>query len=504
MPENIRALIVILPLAVLTFYIGRQIASSIVSDREFAVWRNVWFAVTVVAFLSLNYIIYAIMLVGVCVYARKLRWASVALYIVLLLVLPLGNVEAKGAGIFNYLLTLNNGRLLAIVFLLPILFATRGFERRHVSAYATPDRLVVGYMLLLTALEFRNPEFSITNLMRQVTLYALDMLIPYFAFSRTVTGIADVRKVFLAFVIAVLPLALITLFETVKGWHLYSVVAYSWGGGAGYLQRDGMERGFASAFGSISMGFVIMVAIGCMLGIWQTIRYPFKGIVFVIFAVGLFATLSRGPWVGVAILLLLYVAMGTTAFADLGKVAAIGAVGLALLMVTPFGPRLTDLVPFSSVDKENVIYRQKLFDNAIVVVQRYPLFGTAEFRQTPEMREMEQGQHIIDIVNTYLEIAMRSGLVGLSLFFGIFATILLGLRRTLKFRAIKDAELKNFVRASIATLIAILVTIATVSSVDFIPFVYWSFAGLGVALIRIGYQERFVAMRAVSASGIPV
>ena len=241
-----------------------------------------------------------------------------------------------------------------------------------------------------------------------------------------------------------------------------------------------------------------MVAVGCMLGIWQTIRSSqLKGIVSVIFAAGLFATLARGPWVGVAVLLLVYLAIGPNAIANLGKVAVIGAVGLALLLVTPVGTRLIDLLPFvGTVGEGSVTYRQKLFDNSIVVIQRNPLFGTPDYRQEPEMRAMMQGEHIIDIVNTYLEIAMRSGLVGLSLFVGIFATILLRLRRVLKFHGVNDVNFNTCVRASIATLIAMLVTIATVSSIDFIPYVYWSFAGLCVSLIRIAYRERAAARAA--------
>ena len=43
-------------------------------------------------------------------------------------------------------------------------------------------------------------------------------------------------------------------------------------------------------------------------------------------------------------------------------------------------------------------------------------------------------------------------------------------------------------------LIAILVTIGTVSSIDFVPYVYWSYAGLCVAVIRVGYSERSVVL----------
>ena len=65
--------------------------------------------------------------------------------------------------------------------------------------------------------------------MRTVTVTTLDVLIPYFAFSRTVTNMADVRKVFCAFIIAVLPLCLIAVFEWAKRWHLYFPLASNWG-----------------------------------------------------------------------------------------------------------------------------------------------------------------------------------------------------------------------------------------------------------------------------------
>ena len=222
MPDNIRALIVILVLAAPAFFLGRQIASSVNTDREFAVWRNVWFAVTVVAFLSLNFFVHALMVAIVFLYARSFRAASVGLFFILLLAVPSGKIVIGGAGIVNQLFDLNNPRLLAIVFLLPILFTTRGFDRRQVGVFAMPDWLVVGYVLLSTALTYRSSETTVTAIMRTGTVLALDVLIPYFAFSRTVTSMADIRKVLCAFIIAVLPLSLIAVFELVKRWQLYS------------------------------------------------------------------------------------------------------------------------------------------------------------------------------------------------------------------------------------------------------------------------------------------
>ena len=112
---------------------------------------------------------------------------------------------------------------------------------------------------------------------------------------------------------------------------------------------------------------------------------------------------------------------------------------------------------------------------------------------------MLQGQHIIDIVNTYLEIALNSGLVGLGFFLAFFATILVGMLRVLKFEIVRKMELGAYMHASIATLVAMLVTIGTVSFIDYIPYVVWSFAGLCVALIRIAHQGQVVKGHATDA-----
>jgi uncharacterized membrane protein len=52
-------------------------------------------------------------------------------------------------------------------------------------------------------------------------------------------------------------------------------------------------------------------------------------------------------------------------------------------------------------------------------------------------------------------------------------------------------------------LVAIMVTIGTVSFIDYMPYVYWSFAGLSVAVIRIAYQERAAVARAADAIQVP-
>jgi len=503
MPENIRALIVVLALAAPAFYIGRQLVADTITPREFTLWRNAWIAVTVVAFLFGSYSVFAAVIVVIGIYARASHTATVALFVVLLLAVPLSRVAIGGFGIVNLLFVLNNGRLLAIALLIPIVFAAFRLGRRNESVYALPDRLVVGYVLLQIALEIQRTE--VTQFLRSVTLFTLDELIPYFAFSRAVTSVTDLRRVLLAVVVAVLPLSLIGTFETAKGWLLYGSIVINWSEvGLTYLRRGEILRATATTFSPIVLGFIIMVAVGCMLALWQTIkaRKP-AGIALAIFGAGLIATVSRGPWIGTSVLIVVYLATGPNAVANLARFTAIGAVLSASLLLTPFGQQLLESLPFiGSVDTGSVAYRQQLFDNAILVVERNPWFGSPDYLLTPEMQKMMQGEHIIDIVNSYLKIALDSGLVGLSFFVSIFLAILIGLRRTLKFDTIVDIDLKNYARASMATLIAIVVTIGTVSFVDFIPWIYWSIAGLCMAFIRIAYQEQAIAVRAANVGRV--
>jgi O-antigen ligase len=434
----------------------------------------------------------------ICLYVRSVRAGTICLFFVLLFGAPLVDVPIGGIGGINSILPISNGRLLTIFLLLPILFAKSQTGGRKSRAFVAADWLVVSYALLMMGLEFRRSE--LTNVLRAVVLYTLDILIPYFAFSRAVSNISDLRKVLFGFVVAVLPLSLIALVEIAKGWHLYAVVSEDWGTAFQYVRRDGLLRaaGPAPGGGAIVLGYLIMVAIGCELAVWQgsnAWRRSAK-IALIFFSAGLIASLSRGPWVGAMVLVTAFVAMGPHAVVNLGRLAVVSVLVLVPVLLMPAGQKLIDMLPFiGSAEAETVDYRQRLFENALIVIERNPLIGSADYLSTPEMQAMVQGEGIVDTVNTYLEVALNSGMIGLSLFLGFFVAILIGLWRATIHGAHHKLDLGNCARALTATLLGILVTIGTVSSVEFIPYVYWSFAGLCVAFIRIAVRQRAVAAR---------
>jgi O-antigen ligase len=121
----------------------------------------------------------------------------------------------------------------------------------------------------------------------------------------------------------------------------------------------------------------------------------------------------------------------------------------------------------------------------VIVIQRNPWFGSINYLDTPEMESMRQGQNIIDIVNTYISVALEKGFVGLGLFVGFFFLTLLGIYLAMRSIPDKDSEEHLLGRILLATLLAIMVIIFTVSSITVIPIVYWSVAGLGVAYAQM-------------------
>ena len=168
------------------------------------------------------------------------------------------------------------------------------------------------------------------------------------------------------------------------------------------------------------------------------------------------------------------------------QLGLLGVIVVPLLLVSPAGDKIIDLLPFvGTVDEGNVTYRQRLLELAILVVIDNPLFGAFDYFYSAAAQELTTGDGIIDIVNTYLGVVLSSGLVGLTLFTGFFTTVAVGLFKGMRRVPGRNDELHLLGRALFATLLGILVIIFTVSSISIIPVIYWSLAGLCVAYARI-------------------
>lgn len=488
MPEHIKALIFILALAGFVFAVARRPASELIGDGDFLRRRNAWIGLTLLAFLSHNFWVYAFAGGLLMLFMANKDTNPAALFLSLIFAVPAASIQVPGLGLITYLVNIDHLRLLALFILVPAFLALAGREDTLRLGRTLPDKLLLAFLVLFVILQFR--ETTVTDTLRRGFLLLLDVFLPYYVISRSLRTVADFRVALLGFVMAALIMAGIAVFEAAKHWQLYTAVVHalglSWGYNI-YLDRAGTLRAIASTGQPIPLGYALTVAIGFYLFLRNDIAGRMRrNLGLVLLTAGLLATLSRGPWVGALALLAVYLATGPQAPRRLAKLAAGLVLALAVLAVLPIGQTFLDLLPFvGSVDSSTVEYRQRLIDNALAVINRNPWLGSVNFAHTPEMQAMLQGQGIIDVVNTYLLLALEIGYVGMGLFAGFFGLVAWGVFKG--YRQLEEAhsEERHLGRVLFATLIAVLLILFTTSPITIIPIVYWSLAGMGVAYVQM-------------------
>lgn len=492
MPETIRALVVILVLATVFFSFSKRFAGIFSEVDDFNLRRNIWFILTITAYLANNFWIFLALATPLLIFAKRQESNPPALYFFILFVIPMATIVIPGMGLINFLFNLSYPRVLSLIILLPAFLSLQSQSDTPSFGRTAPDKVLFAY-LLLTALLFLRGE-TLTNFMRELFYLFIDVFLPYFVISRSLKNLQTFREALLSLVLAIMVLAPLAIFESLKHWLLYASVNTALGlteEMTHYLGRDGTLRAIVSTGQPIVLGYLMVVGLGLYLFLQKSIRKKFiRRIGMALLIAGLIAPLSRGPWVGAIVLLVAFIITGgNIARRLMGMVMAIFII-LPFISVLPGGEKVINLLPFiGTTDKGSVDYREDLLTNSMIVIQRNPWFGSPDYLDTPEMERMMQGEHIIDIVNSYIGIALEDGLVGLALFVSFFALVLLGIFRVMRSISDKNSEEYLLGRALLSTLLAILVIIFTVSSISFIPIVYWSVAGLGVAYVQMVRKE---------------
>lgn len=488
MPEILRALVVVLAIAMMVFALAKNYAVEIgINQADFVIRRNAWLMITCAAFLTNNFWIFCFITILVLWRAKKHDSNPVALMFFVLYAVPLFKMSIPGFGLFNQLFELDYFRLLVLVILLPIYFEIRKNKETLNSHIA--DKLLILYLIYTIALYY---EYStLTNIFRIIFEYFLDIFLPYIVASRYLKNTKQFNDIFISIIIASIIVGLIGLLETLKGWMLYSNVPGALGNTAGvigYLFRGNSLRAAATSGQPIVLGFMLMVSFGFYLHISQFIKNNnIRVFIFCLLGLGLIAPLSRGPWLGTIVILIAFIILGPKPSAKIMKLLFLTSITFLLLLLTPYGSKIIDLLPFvGTVDAENVTFRQNLLTNSMIVMERNLFFGSLNVLTAPELEAMRAGGDggIIDVVNNYLAIALLYGLVGLSLFIAFFCTCSLAVLKGIKFyQKDKQSGLQTLMLGNtlLATLAGVLFTIYTVSSISFIPILYWFLGGFCIA-----------------------
>lgn len=493
MPEHLKALIVILALAGAVFAVAKKPAcTSATNPADFSRRRNLWLGITVAAFLAHNFWVYMVAVAVMLLLAAQREPNKLAMYFFLLFAVPAIPAQITGLGVIQHFFSIDYLRLLSLVILLPAFLLLRKQPDTEPFGRTLPDKLLTGYLILQVLLMLTVSSF--TNMLRIGIFYSfVDIFLPYYVASRALKNLQGFRDAIMGFVLAALLLSAIGAFEFTRHWLLYAsldtVLGAPWDLGD-YLARgeEGSDlRAQGTAGQPIPFGYIMAVAMGLLLYLKNNAaKSAVWNLGMILLSIGLFASLSRGPWVGAAAIVIVFIAAGPAPLKGFARLGLLGLLLVPLLLTTDSGQKIIQLLPFvGSASSENVAYRQRLADISLQVIMENPFFGAFDYFYSPAMQDLRQGQGIIDIVNTYLSVGLGTGLVGLSLFAGFFIAVAFGVFRSMRSLPDRKDELYSLGRGLLATLLGIMVTIATVSSITVIPVIYWSVAGLGVAYARM-------------------
>lgn len=487
MPEHLKALIVILVLATAVFVFAKAPACALASTPgDFERRRNLWFAITLVAFLAHNFWIFVIVTAVLLLLALPREPNRLAMFFFLLFAAPAFPAQVPGLGVINHFFQIDYVRLLTLSVLLPAFLHLRKQPDRERFGRLVPDKFIAGYLILQFVLMLLDGTNSFTNVLRWGVFYPFtSIFLPYYVASRSLKKLHEFRDALMAFAVAALVLSAIGAFEFAKHWLLYyelgNVLGVPWGYGD-YLSRGTSLRAVATAGQPIVLGYVTAVAAGLYLYLRKLVPDPRPwhfGLILLVS--GLIAAVSRGPWVGAVAILLVFIATGPSPVSGFAKLGLLGAIVLPPLLISPAGDKIIDLLPFvGRVEAGNVEYRQRFIELSIGVILQNPFFGSNDFVDAPEMRELKP-QGLLDTLNVFVTVALGNGLVGLTLFAGFFIAVAVGIFKRMRSTADRNDEVQLLGRALFSTLAGIVVIMNTISPILLIPTIYWSVAGLGVA-----------------------
>lgn len=490
MPEHLRALCFILFTAIIIFFIGKKIACpGIIAEEDFNRRRNLWIGVTLSAFLAHNYWIYYIISAVLIFYSSRREDNKFALYLFLLVALPnlpktlmFGNVKIFE---FDYM------RLLSMSILFPAFINLDRISPqaprfgKHKQDIILLLYLVLGFILTIKSQKYTSPE-----LVRFAIYLFLGGFLPYYIASRALNNLQDMRDALMSFAVACMVIAAIGFLEFSRHWILYKplkqTLSVEWGY-LYYLARGSYLRAMVTGGQPIALGYIMAVAFGVFLFFSKTISPKMLWITgFAVISMGLLSALSRGPWLGAAVMVIVYSVTSKKAATSTIIIGTLMLLVFTIASSTNVLDKYIDYLPFiGTVDSENVEFRKNLLIESIDIIMKNPFWGD----MNADLELFRTGENIIDIVNNYVLIAIQSGFIGLGLFIAFFLTICMNIYNIMRKMEDKENELYRLGQILLSVLLGILFILSTVCEILAISYIYYAMVGTAVAYIRLA--ERY-------------
>src|SRR6185312_862869 len=211
----------------------------------------------------------------------------------------------------------------------------------------------------------------------------------------------------------------------------------------------------------------------------------------------------RGPWLGAVVIYFVYILMGPRAISRTFKASPIAGVAFIALLMSPLGPRITKVIPFlgGEVDNFNILYREVLAERSLDMIRLHPFLGDQDAYS--KLQDLRQGVGVIDFVNTYADVAVFYGLIGLGLFVSLPLSGIAKDWRVLRKARRADLDLSLQGASLAACAVGTLVMIYTSSFIFGYAVLFYVLAGLGAGYASAGYGVQRVRSRAGASPSLP-
>lgn len=501
MSVSLKALAVILVIAAAVFRLARPVALTFSTAKDYSRRRNAWYALTSAAFICPNFWLYAAIAIPILVVVGRRDTNPGAVYLLLLQVIPSLSFPVPMVGL-SRLFDLDNYLLLSFFVMIPAaLRLRRSKDRAGIRGLEWMDIFLLAYGLL-SAILYLHGELTrgvvnretVTDDARRAFVFYVGVYIPYFVISRSASSHRLLLEDMASFSLACSLMAALAIFEGMRHMLLFGELPSRWGyivSGSVYYFRSGTVRAMASAGHPLTLGYVLGIALGfwfCLQSRVTSVHYRIG--VTILLLLGLIATYSRGPWLGAASIFFAFNFLRPRAMSALMKAGSGALIVAIVISFTPIGDKIATLLPSFSASSadESVIYRHRLLDRALEIIQQNPIFG--DQYAIMKMQDLRQGEGIIDIINSYIGVALANGLVGLALFLSV---VLIGLFKALAWSKRTYRSDPDFGAAGASLVACIVGTLIMMFDGSFggvVQIMFYTLAALAAAYAYLGRMRQ--------------
>ncbi|NIJ08600.1 hypothetical protein FHS31_002221 [Sphingomonas vulcanisoli] len=375
------------------------------------------------------WIVYA-MLLGALPLLARTRAEAAALFIVatgavpeLVYPLQIGSL---------YLVAVDKWILLSIGLMAAVLFRRRAGPKAGM-------RFSLPYVIMLALDLYVSRDDTVTATLRNVVGVLLAGGVGYFAFTNAISRIEDLRRVLLAFAYIGFVLSCVAVVEGFLHTLFYATMSAKLNIGGTPLYRlmkfrGGILRATTVYGDATTLAQFLVVTLMATV----TFRHNFRttralGIALGVITVGIFVTSTRNAWIGVLVGVMAFDLYRGRFLPLVGKVTLLGMMYGSVLLLAEFIPYFNAMV--NGPDTTGTAnYRSLLLTRGMEEYHKHPLSGIAVKKLLIDMKDLVQGEGIVDFVNGYLFYALADGLlgfIGLLLVFLLPCVAMLAIRRSM-------------------------------------------------------------------------